>query len=197
MEAAQNRPIALRRFDHYQGSVPATEVSESKQTKIAIFGLSAAVCVAVALVLALVPKQPPAVGPSALASLNAALNSLAGCLLVAGFVLIRRGKTQAHRLCMLSAFSVSGLFLVTYLIHHAQVGSVPFQGQGAIRIVYFSVLIPHIILAAIIVPLALFTIVRGLSGRTAAHRKIARITLPIWLFVSFSGVALYFMLYHL
>lgn len=89
------------------------------------------------------------------------------------------------------------MFLVTYLIHHAQVGSVPFQGKGAIRVVYFSLLIPHIVLSAAVVPMALLTIYRGWTNRVALHRKIARITLPIWLFVSGSGVAVYFMLYHL
>ncbi len=173
-----------------------SDVSESRQTKVVVYSLSAFVCVAVALVLALVPKQPAGAGPSALATLNAGLNSAAFMLLLAGWVFVRRRQLQAHRWCMLSAFGASALFLVTYLIHHANVGSVPFQGEGIARTVYFSVLIPHIVLAAVIVPLALFTILRGLSGMTAAHKKIARVTLPLWLFVTSSGVLLYFMLYH-
>jgi uncharacterized membrane protein YozB (DUF420 family) len=125
------------------------------------------------------------------------LNGLAGCLLVAGLACVKSGHLRAHRALMLSAFATSSLFLVTYLLHHAQVGSVPFQGQGPIRILYFSILLPHIVLAAAIVPLALFTLRRGLSSQLTAHRKIARWTFPLWLFVSVSGVWLYVMLYHL
>ncbi len=98
---------------------------------------------------------------------------------------------------MVSAFALSSLFLVTYLLHHAQVGSVPFQKEGWIRGVYFAVLVPHVALAMVIVPLALFTIYRGWTGRIEKHRKIARWTLPLWLYVSVSGVAVYLMLYHL
>ena len=98
---------------------------------------------------------------------------------------------------MVTAFVLSSLFLVTYLLHHAQVGSVPFQHEGWIRGVYFAVLVPHVMLAVVIVPLALFTIYRGWTERIAEHRKIARWTLPLWLYVSVSGVAVYLMLYHL
>lgn len=179
-------------------SSPAdTAAPESASVRWVIFGLSAFVCAAVTLVLSLVPAAPPAQGPSALATINASLNGLAGCLLVSGLVCVKRRWLRAHRNFMLAAFSVSSLFLVTYLLHHAQVGSVPFQGQGGIRIVYFSILLPHIILAAAIVPLALFTLTRGLRGNLPAHRKIARWTFPLWLFVSVSGVTLYGMLYHL
>jgi uncharacterized membrane protein YozB (DUF420 family) len=119
-----------------------------------------------------------------------------GLLLLAGFGFVRQRRLTAHRACMLAAFGLSSVFLVSYLIHHGQVGSVPFRGQGWLRTVYFSLLIPHIVLAAAILPLALFTIYRGWTARIDLHRKVARWTLPVWLFVSFSGVAVYLMLYH-
>jgi uncharacterized membrane protein YozB (DUF420 family) len=98
---------------------------------------------------------------------------------------------------MLAAFSVSVLFLISYVVYHAQVGSKPFPGVGWLRIVYFSILIPHVILAAAIVPLAVVTLRRGLRMDIVRHRRIARWTLPIWLFVSVTGVVVYWMLYHL
>jgi uncharacterized membrane protein YozB (DUF420 family) len=134
---------------------------------------------------------------SDLPALNAALNATAAVLLVIGYVLIRRRQFRAHRAVMLAAFGVSTLFLVSYLIYHANVGSRPFPGQGAIRIVYFMVLIPHVILAALIVPLALVTLSRGLRERFDRHVAIARWTLPIWLYVSVTGVIVYLMLYQM
>ncbi|MBK7580604.1 MAG: DUF420 domain-containing protein [Myxococcales bacterium] len=134
--------------------------------------------------------------PNALATLNAVLNSVATVCLVAGWVFIRRGDRVRHRACMLSAFGVSVVFLISYLIHHARVGSVPFRGTGAIRSVYFAVLIPHVLLAATVVPLALVTLMRALRERFDRHRRIARIALPVWLYVSVSGVVVYALLYH-
>ena len=104
---------------------------------------------------------------------------------------------MAHRLCMLSAFTTSALFLVSYLTYHYQVGSVPFQGRGWIRFVYFAILISHTILAAAIVPLVLLTLTRALRGRFDRHKRIARWTLPLWLYVSITGVIVYWMLYGL
>lgn len=135
--------------------------------------------------------------PFGLPTLNAILNSLAGLLLVLGFVFIKQKKIAQHRACMLAAFGVSTAFLVSYVIHHWQVGSVPFKGSGAIRLVYFAILIPHVLLAITVVPLAVTTISRGLKLRVPEHRRIARVTLPIWLFVSVSGVAIYLMLYQM
>lgn len=132
-----------------------------------------------------------------LSTLNAFLNAGAAALLVWGWVLIRRGKKQEHRRAMLGAFGLSVLFLVSYLFYHAQVGSVRFQGQGLIRTVYFAVLLSHTVLAAAVPPLAVVTLSRGLAGRFDRHRRIARWTLPIWLYVSVTGVAVYLMLYHL
>jgi len=134
---------------------------------------------------------------SALPAVNAFLNGTSAVLLSVGFVFIRRKHIAAHRACMLSAFGVSALFLVSYLVYHAQAGSVPFQGRGWVRPVYFALLLSHIVLAAVIVPLALTTIHRAWTGRFDRHRRIARWTLPIWLYVSVTGVLVYLMLYHL
>jgi putative membrane protein len=130
-----------------------------------------------------------------LPALNAGLNSLAAILLVIGYVLIRRGRIRQHRAVMISAFGVSTLFLISYVIYHANVGSRPFQGQGVIRVVYFAILLTHVVLAAATLPLALITLSRGLGARFDRHVRIARWTLPIWLYVSVTGVIVYFMLY--
>jgi uncharacterized membrane protein YozB (DUF420 family) len=132
-----------------------------------------------------------------LPALNASLNALASVFLVVGYVLIRRGHRAAHRRCMLLALTTSALFLTSYVIYHANAGSVPFRGHGIVRIVYFAVLIPHVILAATILPLALVTARRGLRGDYGRHVRIARWTLPLWLYVSVTGVIVYLMLYRL
>ena len=132
-----------------------------------------------------------------LPTLNASLNALASVFLVAGYVMIRSRRIAAHRRCMLSALGTSALFLISYVIYHANAGSVPFRGTGAVRVVYFAVLIPHIILAAAILPLALVTTARGLRGDYTRHVRIARWTLPVWLYVSVTGVIVYLMLYQL
>jgi uncharacterized membrane protein YozB (DUF420 family) len=132
-----------------------------------------------------------------LPTLNAALNATSAVLLVTGWLLIRRGRREAHRRAMLAAVACSGLFLVSYLVYHAQVGSVRFQGQGTIRTVYFAILLTHTVLAAAIVPLVLVTLVRALQQRFDRHRRIARVTFPLWLYVSVTGVVIYVMLYRL
>ena len=132
-----------------------------------------------------------------LPALNASLNALASVFLVIGYVLIRNGRRDAHKRCMLTALTTSALFLISYVIYHANAGSVRFGGTGAIRVVYFAVLIPHVILAATILPLALVTTARGLRGDYPRHVRIARWTLPLWLYVSVTGVIVYAMLYHL
>ena len=132
-----------------------------------------------------------------LPALNATLNACSGILLVLGYRFIRQRRIAAHRTCMLAAFVVSMLFLVSYVAYHAQVGSKPFPGTGWLRVVYFSILIPHVILAAAIVPLAIVTLRRGLRMDVIRHRRIARWTLPLWLYVSVTGVIVYWMLYHL
>ena len=132
-----------------------------------------------------------------LPSVNAALNGLAAILLIWGYTLIRRKRIQSHRKVMLAAFATSSLFLVCYIVYHVQVGSVRFPKTGAIRAVYFSILGTHTLLAATVPVLAIITLSRGLGGRFDQHRKIARWTLPIWLYVSVTGVVVYLMLYHM
>ncbi|MFQ5802625.1 MAG: DUF420 domain-containing protein [Candidatus Methylomirabilales bacterium] len=134
---------------------------------------------------------------SGLPAVNAFLNGTSAVLLTIGYLFIRRKKVTSHKICMVTAFGVSCLFLVSYLIHHYQVGSIPFTGQGWIRPVYFTLLISHVILAALVVPLALTTLYRALSAQFDTHAKIARWTLPIWLYVSVTGVLVYVMLYQL
>jgi putative membrane protein len=134
---------------------------------------------------------------SDLPTLNASLNAVATAFLFAGWVLIRRGRIEAHRRCMLAAFAASCLFLVFYVIYHAQAGSRPFLGQGPIRYVYFTILITHVVLAAGIVPMALVTLRRGLMRDDVRHRRLARWTWPLWMYVSVTGVVIYLMLYHL
>ena len=134
---------------------------------------------------------------SDLPALNATLNSISTILLITGWVFIRRGDRARHRACMIAALITSALFLTSYVIYHLQVGSVPFTGTGWIRTVYFAVLIPHVILAAAIVPPILITASRGLSAKYDKHRRIARWTLPLWLYVSITGVIVYLMLYQM
>ena len=131
-----------------------------------------------------------------LPAVNATLNATAAVLLVWGYTLIRRGKRETHRRVMISACLVSTLFLVCYLVYHAQVGSVPYRGTGPLRSVYFTILITHTILAVTVPFLAGISLWRGLTGNFARHRQIARWTLPIWLYVSVTGVVVYWMLYH-
>jgi len=132
-----------------------------------------------------------------LPALNAALNATSAVLLLLGWRLIRRGRIEAHRRAMLAAVASSTLFLVSYVAYHAQVGSVRFQGRGALRVVYFTILTTHTILAVAIVPLVLVTLVRALQARFDRHRRLARITLPLWSYVSVTGVVIYWMLYRL
>ncbi len=134
---------------------------------------------------------------SDLPTVNATLNTISAVLLTVGLLMIRRRRIVAHRNCMIAAFVVSGLFLTSYLIYHYHAGSTPFEGSGWIRSVYFAVLIPHIILASLILPLALITLYFALRKRFTKHRRIARWTLPIWLYVSVTGIIVYWMLYHL
>jgi uncharacterized membrane protein YozB (DUF420 family) len=124
------------------------------------------------------------------------LNATSGILLIIGYLLIRRGQRDKHRVCMLAAFATSSLFLISYLIYHANVGSVRFTREGFVRPVYFTILITHVTLAAAVLPLALLTLSRGLKARYGPHRAIARWTLPIWLYVSATGVLVYVLLYQ-
>jgi uncharacterized membrane protein YozB (DUF420 family) len=131
-----------------------------------------------------------------LPTVNATLNATAAILLLTGYSLIRRKRILAHKRVMLTAFGVSIAFLICYVVYHAQVGSVPYQKTGFLRTIYFSILITHITLAATVPVLALITLRRALRGDFVRHRKIARWTFPIWLYVSVTGVIVYLMLYR-
>lgn len=128
---------------------------------------------------------------------NATLNATSAILLTAGYLLIRQRRIALHRLCMLSAFATSTLFLISYVIYHAHIGSRPFTGHGPIRYVYYTILLTHVLLAIVIVPMALITLSRALKRRFPRHKAIARWTLPLWLYVSVTGVVVYVMLYQL
>jgi uncharacterized membrane protein YozB (DUF420 family) len=132
-----------------------------------------------------------------LPALNATLNALSALLLTIGYILIRRGDRTLHKGFMLAALTSSAAFLTSYVIYHANAGSKPFPGAGAVRYVYLSILVTHVFLAAAIVPMALVTANRGLRSRFPQHVRIARWTLPIWMYVSVTGVVIYLMLYQL
>jgi putative membrane protein len=129
-------------------------------------------------------------------ALNATLNGTSALLLVTGRYLISRGKILAHRACMIAAVIASALFLCCYLYFHFHAGNILFLGQGWVRPLYFTILISHVTLAIVIVPLAIVTLARGLGGRYPQHRAIARWTWPLWMYVSVTGVIVYFMLYQ-
>ena len=128
---------------------------------------------------------------------NAILNGTAAALLLTGFFLIRSGNREAHRRAMTAAFACSILFLVSYLVYHARVGSVRFQGTGTVRTVYLTILLTHTVLAAIVPFLAVVTLVLARKGSFETHKRLARVTLPIWLYVSVTGVVIYLMLYRM
>jgi putative membrane protein len=132
-----------------------------------------------------------------LPTLNAFLNGTAAVFLTAGYMQIRRGRVDIHKQCMLAALATSALFLISYVVYHLNVGSRPFPGSGVLRVVYFAILITHVSLAAIILPLALTTAARGLAAQYDRHVRIARWTLPLWIYVSVTGVVIYLMLYQL
>jgi uncharacterized membrane protein YozB (DUF420 family) len=132
-----------------------------------------------------------------LPALNATLNATAAVFLVTGYVLIRRGRRDLHRKCMLAALAASTAFLTSYVIYHANAGARLFRGQGPIRVVYFAILITHVVLAVTVLPLALTTAARGLRAQYPQHVKIAHWTFPIWLYVSVTGVVIYVLLYRL
>jgi len=130
-------------------------------------------------------------------AVNATLNGTSAVLIATGRTLIRRRQISAHRACMIAAVVSSSLFLISYVYYHAHVGSIHFKGQGWPRTLYFSILLTHTILAAVIVPLVIITLARGMRGVFDRHRAIARWTFPLWLYVSVTGVVIYVMLYHL
>ena len=131
-----------------------------------------------------------------LPAVNASLNALSGLLLLVGYALIKGGRRDQHRAVMITAFASSALFLICYLVYHAQVGSVPFTRQGFVRPLYFTILITHVVLAVVVLPMIILTMTRGLKGRFREHRKIARWTFPVWMYVSVTGVLVYVLLYQ-
>ena len=130
-------------------------------------------------------------------AINATLNGTSAVLILTGRGLIKRGRIAAHRACMIAAVAASSLFLICYVYYHAHAGVIRFQGQGLVRPVYFSILITHMILAAVIVPLVIITLARAWRGTFNRHRAIARWTFPVWLYVSITGVVIYVMVYRL
>ena len=164
-----------------------------------VIGLLSLVLVAVVAFLLLGDRTAGSGGGAvaALPTVNATLNGAAAMLLIMGWRFVRRKRIPQHRACMLAAAVASIAFLVSYVTYHALAGSRPFPGQGWIRPVYFALLVSHIVLAAAMTPLVLTTLWRALSGDFARHRRIARVTLPVWLYVSVTGVIVYWMLYHL
>jgi uncharacterized membrane protein YozB (DUF420 family) len=131
-----------------------------------------------------------------LPAVNASLNALSGVLLLCGYTMIRLRRIELHRACMIAAFTASSLFLICYVVYHVQVGSVRFTRQGFVRPLYFTILITHVALAFTVVPLAIVTLSRGLKARYPQHRRIARWTFPIWLYVSVTGILVYVLLYQ-
>jgi putative membrane protein len=129
-------------------------------------------------------------------ALIASLNGVSAILLAVGRYMIARGRMAAHRACMIAAVVASALFLACYIYFHVHVGNIRFLGQGVWRPIYFAVLIPHVTLAIVIVPMVIITLVRGLQARYDRHRAIARWTWPLWIYVSVTGVLVYFMLYQ-
>ena len=132
-----------------------------------------------------------------LPTLNACLNALSATLLIRGYLLIHRGEREAHRKTMVAALFCSGLFLCSYLVYHFSVGSVPYPHHDWTRPIYFAVLIPHVILAALVAPFIILIVLRALKGGFAGHRRLARWVWPVWIYVSNSGVVVYLMLYQL
>jgi putative membrane protein len=163
---------------------------------IGVLSLAVVLVVGV-LLLGHAPGRGGRADVAALPVLNALLNGASTVLLTAGWVFVRRRRIAAHRACMLGAFCVSVLFLVSYVVYHALAGSRPFTGTGWLRGLYFAVLVPHIVLAAGMVPFVLTTLYRALTGDFVRHARLARWTLPVWLYVSITGVLVYCLLYLL
>jgi putative membrane protein len=170
-------------------------VSE-KSLSLIIYAVSIVICLAVAFLIYF--PQALSIGGgvnvSYLPRFHAFLNGSCAILLLTGYIAIRQRKFNLHRTLMVTCFVLSSVFLVSYVIYHSQAPATKYGGEGIIRPIYFSILVTHIVLAALILPLALFTISRSWRGEFAKHKRIARITLPIWLYVTITGVVVYFML---
>ncbi len=172
---------------------PVLKADDAKAKRL-IWIFSAIVFLAVVVLNRVQLEAPAGLDIHVFARINAIINSAVSLLLIAGLLTARAGRWTAHRGVMLSAMALSLLFLVSYILHHLFAGDTPYGGQGAVRVLYFMILASHILLAAGSLPYILFTAHRALSGRYAEHRKLARRTWPIWLYVSVSGVVVYFMI---
>jgi putative membrane protein len=159
-----------------------------------IWGLSILVPLAVAILLYMPEIRVNGFNVKILPTLNAGINFTVSILLILGVYFIKQKNIKFHKVCMLSAFVLSSIFLISYVIYHASVPETRFGGQGIVRYIYFFVLITHIILATLVVPLALFSIYRGLNSEVVLHKKIVKYTFPIWLYVSVTGVIVYLMI---
>ena len=173
------------------GARGLTGVSE-RTLALLVYGLSAIVCVLV-VILVMAPRALIFEGldVSRLPAFHATLNGSCALLLVAGYTFIRRGKIRAHRASMVGAFSLSCIFLISYVIYHSQSTGATFGGEGWIRPLYFFILISHIVLAPIVLPLALYAVARALRGEFDRHRRVAKWTFPVWLYVAVTGVLVY------
>ncbi len=172
------------------------EMSEKSLARI-IYAVSIVICLAVAFLIYFpqaLALSSGGINVSYLPRFHAFLNGSCTLLLIAGYVAVRQKKYQLHKTLMLACFLLSSIFLVSYVVYHSQAAATKFGGEGIIRPIYFTILLTHIVLAAAILPLALFTITRSWRGEFAKHRKIARITLPIWIYVTATGVIVYFMI---
>ncbi len=181
------------------GPAPPSHVDPGRdRLALAVIGVVSLLVAGLVAALMLGGRSPAGVPRlvALLPTVNATLNGLSAVLLTVGYLFIRRRRVRAHLTCMLLAFGVSTLFLVSYVTYHALAGSRPFGGQGWIRWVYFPLLLSHVVLAAAILPLALTTLYRALRGDFVRHAGIARWTLPLWLYVSVTGVLVYWLLYH-
>ena len=166
-----------------------------RQLAVGVYSLSAGVCLLV-LILILAPQLIVIEGldVSPLPRVHAVINGATAILLILGFHFIRRGEIGRHRIVMVAAFGLSCIFLLSYLVYHSQAPEVRFGGAGAVRALYFGVLVTHIVLASIVLPLALYTVARALREEFPRHRRVARWTLPVWLYVAVTGVIVYLMM---
>ncbi len=176
-------------------TIPALEGLSEKALAWLVYTLSVAVCLAVGLLVGF-PEVLRVEGwdVSALPRFHAFLNGTTAILLVGGLVFVRKGRVRAHRALMASAFSLSCVFLISYVIYHSQAPESAFGGMGWVRPLYFAVLISHILLAPVVLPLALYTVIRAFRGEFARHRRVARWTFPVWLYVAVTGVVVYLMM---
>jgi putative membrane protein len=194
-QASQNQPSLHQQTLALSDDSLLKSLNEKSLTLI-IYAVSLVICLAVAFLIYFPQTLSIAggVNVSSLPTFNAFLNGSVAVLLAVGYVAVRQKRYKTHKTLMVAAFILSSLFLVSYVVYHSQAPATKFGGEGAVRLLYFAILLTHIPLAALILPLALFTISRSWRGEFAKHKKIARWTLPLWLYVAVSGVVVYLMI---